>query len=106
MKTIVNLYFEYWNNHSIGDLRKLFDNEIVLEDWENTFSGIEEVIQENENIFTNFPKVHATISDLALNEKSVYTKIKVFLNEDNTIDVIDIFEFKDDKIIKIKAFKG
>ncbi len=106
MKTIVNLYFEYWNNHSTPDLRKLFDNEIVLEDWENTFSGIEDVIQENENIFTNFPKVNATISDLALSEKSVFAKIKVILNEENTIDVIDIFEFKDNKIIKIKAFKG
>ena len=58
---------QYWR------FKKTFDNEIVLEDWKIRFP-IEEVIQENENIFTNFPKVHATISDLALNEKSVYKK--------------------------------
>ena len=106
MKSIVNLYFDYWNNHNIDDLRRLFDDSVILEDWENSFVGIEEVLQENNNIFKNFPKVRALITDLGLSENNAFAKIKVFLEEDNVIDVIDTFEFKNDKIIKIKAYKG
>ena len=36
----------------------------------------------------------------------VFTKIKVYLNGDDVIDVIDVFEFKNNKIINIKAYKG
>jgi hypothetical protein len=106
MKSIVNLYFDYWNNHNIDDLRRLFDDSVILEDWENSFVGIEEVLQENNNIFKNFPKVRALITDLGFSENNAFAKIKVFLEEDNVIDVIDTFEFKNDKIIKIKAYKG
>lgn len=106
MISIVNLYFNYWNQHSTKDLRNLFDNSVVLEDWENKFVGVEEVIQENKNIFENFPNINATIIDLGISDKIAYAKIKVFLDSKNEIDVVDTFDFKENKITGIKAYKG
>ena len=106
MENLVNLYFDCWNSHNINDLKKLFDKSVILEDWENTFNGIDEVVQENNNLFKNFPTIRAVIADLGISDERVFAKIKVYLNGDDVIDVIDVFEFKDNKIVNIKAYKG
>ena len=41
---IINQYFEAWNNHDISILKKLFSDKVILEDWENKYSGKENVL--------------------------------------------------------------
>ena len=42
---------------------------------------------------------------MAISKKKVMAEIKVFINEDKSIDVVDILEIDNDLIKKIKAFK-
>ena len=61
---IENKYFEYWNEHNVVKLKDLFKDDIQLIDWDNKFIGIDEVINENVNIFNNFPNIKAEIIDI------------------------------------------
>tara|TARA_A100001015_G_scaffold319538_1_gene442735 strand:- start:1875 stop:2192 length:318 start_codon:yes stop_codon:yes gene_type:complete len=102
---IENKYFEYWNEHNVVKLKDLFKDDIQLIDWDNKFIGIDEVINENVNIFTNFPNIKAEIIDIGNCDNKVFVEIKVLLNNEESIDVIDVIEIEDGLIKKIKAYK-
>lgn len=102
---IENKYFEYWNEHNVVKLKDLFKDDIQLIDWDNKFIGIDEVIYENVNIFNNFPNIKAEIIDIGNCDNKVFVEIKVLLNNEESIDVIDVIEIEDGLIKKIKAYK-
>ena len=48
----------------------MFSDDVELQDWENNFVGIENVLNENKNIFSTFPKIKAEIVDIASSKKN------------------------------------
>ena len=105
MKEIANQYFAAWNNHDLKTLRKLFDKKIVLKDWDIHETGIENVLKANANIFESVPSIKVDILNMATSSKKIMVEIKVLLNEDESLDVVDILEIENNLIQSIKAFK-
>ena len=105
MKEIANQYFAAWNNHDLNTLRKLFDKKIVLKDWDIHEIGIENVLKATSNIFESVPSIKVDVINMAISSKKIMVEIKVLLNEDESLDVVDILEIENDLIQSIKAFK-
>jgi hypothetical protein len=105
MKEIANQYFTAWNNHDLKTLRNLFDEEIVLQDWDIHETGIENVLKANSNIFKTVPSIKVEILNMAISSKKIMIEIKVLLNEDESLDVVDILEIENNLIKSIKAYK-
>lgn len=108
--SILNLakaYFASWNRHNIQELRNLFASNISLQDWDTHSINIENVLKLNENIFTDHPNINAEILNLNfLNEMKVVAELKIFVDDENIIDVIDVITFDERrKITNIKAYK-
>ena len=105
MKKIASNYFVAWNDHDLNKLKLLFDEKIVLKDWDIYAVGIDDVLNANSNIFKNVPEIKLEVLDMAVYQKKVFAEIKVLISEEESIDVVDILEFENDLIRKIKAFK-
>ena len=102
---IVKKYFEAWNKHDLNNLKELFDDKIVLKDWEIKESGIENVLRANEKIFKENPEIQIQIESVCINTDKIMAQIKVFITKENTIDVVDVFSIKNNLISDIKAYK-
>ena len=105
MKKVADNYFAAWNNHDLQRLKLLFDEKIILKDWDIHAIGIDEVLNANSNIFKNVPDIKVEVLDMAVFQKKVFAEIKVLISKEESIDVVDILEFESDLITKIKAFK-
>ena len=105
MKKIASKYFVAWNDHDLHKLKLLFDEKIVLKDWDIYAVGIDDVLNANSNIFKNFPDIKVEVLGMAVYQKKVFAEIKVLISEKESIDVVDILEVENDLIRKIKAFK-
>ena len=105
MKKIASNYFVAWNDHDLHRLNLLFDEKIVLKDWDIYAVGIDDVLNANLNIFKNVPDIKVEVLDMAVYEKKVFAEIKVFINHEENIEVVDVLEFENDLIVKIKAYK-
>ena len=105
MKKSANNYFAAWNEHDLHKLKLLFDEKIVLKDWDIYAVGIDDVLNANSNIFKNVPDIKVEVLGMAVYQKKVFAEIKVLISEEESIDVVDILEFENDLIKKIKAFK-
>ena len=53
-KLLLKNYLKAFNNHDIKSLKKLFDSNIDLKDWEIEAKGQTSVLQHNKKIFINF----------------------------------------------------
>ena len=105
MKKIASNYFVAWNDHDLHRLKLLFDKKIVLKDWDIYAVGIDDVLNANSNIFKNVPNIKVKVLDMAVYHKKLFAEIKVLISEEESIDVVDILEFENNLIRKIKAFK-
>ena len=104
MKIAVD-YFTAWNEHDLVGLRNLFDKKIVLKDWDICEVGIENVLKANSNIFETVPNIKVDVIDMAISKTKIMAEIKVLINKEESIDVIDVLEIENDLIKNIKAFK-
>ena len=104
---LAKAYFASWNGHNIQELRNLFASNISLQDWDTHSINIENVLKSNESIFNNHPNIKAEILNLNfLTEIKVVAELKVFIDDKNIIDVVDIITFDErSKITYIKAYK-
>ncbi|WP_435097387.1 hypothetical protein ACIJYG_00830 [Candidatus Pelagibacter bacterium nBUS_27] len=99
-------YFTYFRSKDINQLKELFDDEIILCDWESEISGLNNVVSQNIKIFKNLGKFDLKIKNIYEISKIVFAEINILTNGE-VIKVIDKIEFnKDNKIIKITAYKG
>lgn len=105
IKKIANNYFAAWNDHDLNKLKVLFDEKIVLKDWDIYADGINEVLNANLNIFKTVPNIKVEVLDMAVYQKKVFAEIKVLINHEKNIEVVDVLEFENDLIVKIKAYK-
>ena len=107
LKDIVKQYFMDFSNKDILSLDKAFANNIVLRDWEIEAHGIDSVIAANKNIFNNVKTITIEIQNLYQENNVVIGEIKITLNQSETLNVVDIFEFNEkDEIERIFAYKG
>lgn len=105
-KIIIN-YFEYFNNQDLLNLSKIFSNKIRLKDWEIDVIGKKNVIKANKDIFNKFPRINVKIIEIHFSKDDIFAIIKVKLDKQKTIEVIDKFKInKRNQIKEIKAYLG
>ena len=105
MMEIANQYFTAWNNHDLNALRNLFNENIVLQDWDIHEIGIENVLKANSNIFNTVPLIKVEIFNMAISNNKIMVELKVLLNEHLSMDVVDVLEIDNNLIKSIKAYK-
>ncbi len=98
-------YFEHFQNKDIDALSELFCDDITLKDWSISASGKEEVLDAIKNIYNSVE--HITISQplILSNDHVVMAQITIGVDKD-TLEVVDIIEYRDDKIESIRAYKS
>lgn len=106
MKQKVFDYFDAWNSFDADMLRNTLHNDVTLTDWEIKVTGIEAVLEANRAIQMQFPEANIQVIDVAfVGTSKAFAQITIDLASANILDVIDVFEFKNDKICKIFAYK-
>ena len=85
----------------------MFDDNVTLRDWDIDKQGIENVLKANLNIFQNVKTIKAIPQNIVSENNFVFAELKIIVNGDEELNVVDIIEFNQKgKIISIKAFKG
>jgi len=103
-------YFKSFQEGNIGELSKIYHDNIHLVDWNGEWKGKEEVLKMNKELFDsklwrNRVIVHETEQPI-FRESRLYCKISITVGED-VLKVIDIIDFDNKgKITKIEAFNG
>ena len=109
MNQLINLahdYFTAWNTNDVEKLKPMFHNDIVLIDWDVSVAGFDKVILTNQNIFKAVPGISAEILNIVIGDDIAIAQLKVHINENEVIDVVDVLTFTDNKISAIRAYKG
>ena len=105
MEKLITNYLELWNNKDLIGLSKLFHKDIRLVDWENQAVGLEEVLNLNANIFSNYPNIKAKPTNIAHNDISVFLRLEIQIEKNQLINVVDIITLENRKIIEILAYR-
>lgn len=102
----IKKYFELFSNKDLEGLKNLYDDNIILKDWNGNWNGKQAVINMNNNLFQNvkFLKINIKDQNQINNRSYCHIDIKV---DDVILDVIDVIDWTEDlKIKKIEAFNG
>jgi hypothetical protein len=77
-----------------------------LQDWDILAKGKKQVLEANQNIFDSVKSISVTLNNLYLDKLVATCLIEVFINNEETLKVIDIIKFNDEnKIIEVSAYK-
>ena len=57
-------YFQAFADKNIEILTEMFTDDIILIDWNNTFTGKDQVVNEVQGIFTNFKTIKLEVTDI------------------------------------------
>lgn len=104
---IAENYFKAWSDHNLTEITSLFAEDICLHDWESNEKNLENVAKVNSEIFKNFPNISVEVINLAqFDENRIVAELKVNIEKNKSIDVVDIITFNNNYFIKaIKAYK-
>jgi hypothetical protein len=106
-KEIALNYFSVFSNKDLEGLAGFFAEDVSLRDWELNSYGKEAVLTATKNIFDAVNKIE--IEPVLLVEEGDYVaaQIKILINNQESLHVIDLLKFNSDrKISSIVAFKG
>jgi len=101
----IKKYFSAFNSKDINVLQHLLHQNVILEDWEGKFLGLSDVISVANKVFQKFPSLKIEVLRLVCTKDVSFAEIRIQLNSKSIINVVDVFEFKNGKIEKIRAFK-
>tara|TARA_B100001142_G_C14093441_1_gene562206 strand:+ start:377 stop:706 length:330 start_codon:yes stop_codon:yes gene_type:complete len=106
LETLTIKYFTYWKSKNLQKLSKLFDDEIVLQDWENLIIGKEALIKFNQDFFEIFDKIYLDIIFINYFKNTSFSELKIKI-DDLELVVFEKITFNEKNLItNIRAFKG
>ena len=107
IKDIALSYFKTFSEKNIDGLSEMFDDNVILRDWDIDKKGIKSVLKANLNIFQNVKTINVIPQNIISENNFVFAELKIVVNDIDELKVVDLIEFnKKGKIISIKAFKG
>lgn len=104
---LVKRYFLAFQKKKTSQLENLFEERVILNDWNNFIIGKKRVIIFNQKIFTKFKNIKIIIKNILYNKNTLIAAcvIDVILDK-KKIRVVDVIYFsKKMKIKKIEAYK-
>jgi SnoaL-like domain len=109
MRTLKDIAVEYFDAFERADLdffKSAFSREVSLHDWNGHIRGFDFVIKEYQNLFDVLNSVVINVINLYQDESSVIAELVVHVNEIESMRVVDILSFNQDrKICAIAAYK-
>ena len=100
-------YLRRYAEKNIDEIAELFDDEVILRDWNILVRGKSSALAETRK---NFDDVNSIVIEplfLYENRDSVAAELKITLNETDELYVVDIITFNvSGKILSIRAYKG
>jgi hypothetical protein len=114
LKKLCKKYFDTWSRKDLDGLAAMFANDVLLQDWEISASGIFKVLEANKAIFDKVTSLKVEVSNMYHDkdlDHRVVCCLFITINEgtknEEMIRVIDVIGFdQDNKINFIDAFKG
>ena len=104
LKNAIDIYYEAFMSNNPELLTTVLIEEVYLRDWEIEKQGITDVIETSSQIM-KLPNFGIEILNEIYEGEFAVVDIIVKVNEE-TLKVIDLFEFENYKIKSIKAYKG
>lgn len=106
LSVLTTVYFEAWSAKDVSKLKEMFSEEILLQDWNVSCEGKENVLKANENIFSSVKKLSVDIKSLSHVGNKVLAEINVVADE-TVIPVLDVIKYDENsKIQSIIAYRG
>lgn len=106
MENVIEEYFDAFVNKDLQKLSSLYDDNIVLSEWdENIFTGKEAVLKANEELFNKFENIGVVVKARASQNNRSLNEIVVHL-DDVEVKVVDSITVDGEKIIGIMAYRG
>jgi hypothetical protein len=107
LKILAEKYFETFSSKDLEGLKLMFDDDIILTDWEIKAHGKEEVVLANGRIFDSVDTIQVNPIEIMEIGDKIIAELSIVINNKDEINVVDIIKFnKLYKIISIRAFKG
>tara|TARA_B100000676_G_C17894399_1_gene741052 strand:+ start:127 stop:522 length:396 start_codon:yes stop_codon:yes gene_type:complete len=115
-------YFQAFADKNIEVLTEMFTDDIVLIDWNNTFTGKDQVVNEVQGIFANFKTIKLEVTDIfsSLNiinadrgettvsipkDDSFACEIVIVFDDLEPLYIMDLIEFDNEgRINKLTAY--
>ena len=115
-------YFQAFADKNIEVLTEMFTDNIILIDWNNTFTGKDQVVNEVQGIFANFKTIKLEVTDIfsSLNiinadrgettvsipkDDSFACEIVIVFDDLEPLYIMDLIEFDDEgRIKKLTAY--
>ena len=115
-------YFQAFADKNIEILTEMFTDDIILIDWNNTFTGKDQVVNEVQGIFVNFKTIKLEVTDIfsSLNiinadrgettvsipkDDSFACEIVIVFDDLEPLYIMDLIEFDDEgRIKKLTAY--
>lgn len=106
LKELCYKHFELFSSKDIDGLASVYDDNIVLRDWQTSAEGKNAVLTMVRGIFDNVDSILVKPLALYQDANTVAAELEILINGDDTILVTDVITFEDNKITSIRAYKG
>ena len=98
-------YFEHFSNQDIDLLSEMFADDITLKDWSVSVSGKSQVLDVIRGIYSQVEQIAVVVNLMVYCGDRVMSEIEINIDGD-TIEAVDVIEYKDGKISAIRAYKN
>jgi hypothetical protein len=100
------MYFQSFCKKDTASLEVLFSDNIILTDWEVQIVGKDNILKFNQNFFNSVNEIRIDVDKVAVGLDTVIAEIKIIINNNISVAVVDVIEFdQDNKIKQIRAYK-
>ncbi|WP_394224026.1 nuclear transport factor 2 family protein [Alteromonas gracilis] len=100
-------YLKCYENKDLESISSLFSEDITLRDWKISVSGYENALAETRKNFKNAESLSISILNIMESEDSVSAELKIVVNNEEVLSVVDVLTFNDKGLISsIRAYLG
>ena len=104
-QTLVLKYFSLWNKRDLDGLSDVLGPFTKLQDWEGEHQGLAQVLEANRRIFVEFEDASIEVKHIAFSKSKLFAEIGIHGVLEESLNVVDVFEFAEDKIISVTAYR-
>ena len=101
-------YFTAFEAKDLGTLTEIYDEQVLLKDWDIECHGAEKVLAANESLFTSVEDIKVDITRCSVDSMLQTATAEIVINIDGEeILVADVITFNNEgKIKNIRAYQG
>lgn len=106
--TLTWKYFTAFEDKDLDTLTEIYDEQVLLKDWDIECHGAEKVLAANESLFTSAENIKVDITRCSVDNMLLTATAEITINIDGEeILVADVITFNNEgKIRNIRAYKG